>query len=80
MVHWIGFVFGICASLFWLAYVAYIVVAKHLGIPAHDEQVDIALVAIALIAAGWVLPLLTFHLHGHVGSRLQKARGDRNLE
>jgi hypothetical protein len=45
---------GLVLSLIWLGYVGYVSLVNHLGWPASDEQLDIALVAILAFAAGWV--------------------------
>ena len=65
-IHWLAIILGISGSLSWLGYVAYVSETRHLGMPAGDEQLDIALVAVALFLTCWFLPLLSFR----IGTRL----------
>jgi hypothetical protein len=56
---------GLILILGWLGYVAQVSVTKGLGWPASDEQLDIAVIAILLFAAGWFCVRFGFHRIGH---------------
>jgi hypothetical protein len=53
---------GLLLAVAWLGYVAYISVTQDLGWPPGDEQLQIAMVAVAIYAAGWLTVRLTFGL------------------
>jgi hypothetical protein len=53
---------GLLLAAAWLGYAVYISVIEHLGWPPGDEQLQIAMVAIAIYAAGWLAVRLAFRL------------------